>query len=62
MWIEYMKKDEHMMHYLRENKLMIHSMGHEGMVLPSHLVSEIYTEYVKNELYAQSNFKGYVME
>lgn len=62
MWIEYMKKDEHMMHYLRENKFMLHSMGHEGMVLPYHLVSEIYTEYVKNELYAQSNFKGYVME
>ena len=62
MWIEFMKKDEHMMHYLRENKFMLHSMGHEGMVLPYHLVSEIYNEYVKNELYAQSDFKGYVME
>jgi hypothetical protein len=62
MWIEYMKKDEHMMNYLRENKFTLHSMGHEGLVLPCHFVSEIYAEYTKNELYAKSTFKGYVME
>lgn len=62
MWIEYLKKDEHMMKYLHENKLIVHSMGHEGMVLPPHLASEIYNEYVNSELYAQSTYKGYVME
>jgi hypothetical protein len=63
MWIEYLKHDKHMMQYLHENKFIVQTTHHhEGMVLPYHLVSEIHNEYVKNELYAQSDFKGYVME
>jgi len=62
MWIKCLQNDEHMMNYLHTNKFVVHNLGHEGMVLPPHLISEIYTNYKNNELYERSTYKGYVME
>jgi hypothetical protein len=62
MWFEYYTKDTYFMNYLYSNKLKVYTGQHEGLVLPSNIMSEILDEYNKNKLYENSTFKGYVME
>lgn len=61
-WIELAKKDTNFMTYLYENKFMIHFCQHEGLVLSSDIVLELFNEYYTNKLYENSTFKGYIME
>lgn len=61
-WIDSAKKDKHFMNYLYANKFIFVSCQHEGLVLSSDIVLEIFNEYNTNKLYENSTFKDYVME
>jgi hypothetical protein len=61
-WIDLAKKDTNMLNYLYKNKFVITGLQHEGLVLPSHLVLELFNEYKYNKLHENSTFKDYVME
>ncbi|ARF10016.1 hypothetical protein Indivirus_8_6 [Indivirus ILV1] len=61
-WIEMAKNDIHFMNYIYKNKFILYGCQHEGLVLSSDIVLEIFNEYNKNKLYEHSTFKNYVME
>ena len=61
-WIDLIKKDNNFMNYIYRNKFILHGCAHEGLVLSSDIVLEIFNEYNTNKLYDNSTFKGYVME
>jgi hypothetical protein len=62
LWIELLKKDNYMLNYLYKNKFIINACQHEGLVLPSSIVLELFNEYKNNELHEKSTYKKYVME
>lgn len=61
-WIEIAKNDKYFMLYLYNKKFILQAYQHEGIVLSSDLVLEIFNEYNNNKLYEKSTFKDYVME
>jgi hypothetical protein len=61
-WINLAKKDNNFMNYLYANKFVIYPCQHEGFVLSSDIVLEIFNEYNTNKLYKNSTFKNYVIE
>jgi hypothetical protein len=56
------KKDDNYMNYLYRNKFLFTICQHEGTVLSSDIILEIFNEYNTNELYEKSTFKNYIME
>jgi hypothetical protein len=61
-WYVMAKQDKHFVEYLYRNKFLLRASCHEGLVLPSNIVLELFNEYKTNELYEKSTFKNYVME
>ena len=50
------------MNYFYKNKIRIEYCSHEGLVLSSELILEIFNEYKINKLYENSVYENYVME
>lgn len=61
-WVNLAKKDDNFMNYLYKNNLRLIGCPHEGLVLSSDNVLEIFNEYNTSKLYENSTFKDYVME
>jgi hypothetical protein len=61
-WINSLKKDTYMLEYLYKNKFILCGCQHEGLLLPSYLIFEIFNEYKTNKIYENSTYHNYVME
>ena len=61
-WTKFVKKDTHFMNYLYKNKFQFHDIQHEGIVLSSDIILEIFNEYNRSKVYENSTYKNWVME
>lgn len=61
-WINLLIKDNNFTNYLYKNKYIIYPSQHEGQVIPSFLINEIYNEYINNKIYENSTYKDYNIE
>lgn len=61
-WLNYMKMDTYTVNILKENKIILDGMQHEGLVLIKNIAEEIFKKYDELLINKNSVHKGYVLE
>lgn len=61
-WYKDLKKDKYAMNFIKNEKIYLSNIQHEGIVLDSFLMNEIYHFYLKSKINENSTFRSYCLE